>query len=636
MPATRQGAAMTISTTTNQISYTGDGVSLDFSFPYPFITPNDLKVFIDGVQEFTGFTVTGTVPFGGSGTYSTGTVSFAVAPASLATVLIYCDPDLLQGTGLPPNDPFPSKTVEKMVDKVTLQIQAIYRKFGNAITFPVGDTANGVLPDAATRASKVLSFDVFGNAVVVAAAAGSAISVLTALADPTSAVAGPSLVAHSASQAYASGTVGAKLRELISVKDYPFLALGDGVADDTAAFVAAGAATTGPVFVPYSANFYALTALSTALRNRLYGPGEVRVAGTATGINSISNDGSTSKPNLSIQLHAHAPAASFSGGSVGRGAIYAYTNRTGGIGEYGAGLFETLVSATPGSGEFDVAFTAWLTATSMNNAGSAAYGMWAGANTPWRTQTYTGGAVVGMEINVGQRHSYTAMQADIGGTKYTVGLQIVPDVIPTVDTQHDTVTMTVGVPGTVNHTAHGLTADTPVYFGGTGTLPAAVVAGTTYYVLAAGLAANTYRISGTRGGAAITFALSSVGQITCIPSFPVSFLQVMGPSIHDHRAHIGYMHRYDTCEAGGLAFQIAGGGSASYNVPAAYTRLLGFWVDGIDMTGASLSGVPFAFNAGSTAATATAGGGIALPGTVLGFVKARVGATNVRIPYYAV
>lgn len=154
---------MTIATSANSISYTGDGVSLAFAFPYPFITTADLKVYIAGVLQSSGYSVAGTAPVTGSGTFANGTVTFVAAPAAAAAVLIYCDPDQLQSTSLPPNDPFPSKTVEKMVDKLTLLIQRLTAKFGNAITFPSGDTASGILGSAAARASRLLGFDTFGN-----------------------------------------------------------------------------------------------------------------------------------------------------------------------------------------------------------------------------------------------------------------------------------------------------------------------------------------------------------------------------------------------------------------------------------------------------------------------------------------
>jgi hypothetical protein len=154
---------MTIATSINGITYTGDAVSTVFAYPYPFITTADLKVYFDGVLQTSGYSVAGTAPSGGSGTYASGNVTFLSAPATGVQLLIYSDPDLLQSTSLPPNDPFAAKAVEKMADKNTLQIQAAIRKFGNALTFPPGETTSGVLPLAAARAGAIVTFDASGD-----------------------------------------------------------------------------------------------------------------------------------------------------------------------------------------------------------------------------------------------------------------------------------------------------------------------------------------------------------------------------------------------------------------------------------------------------------------------------------------
>lgn len=66
-----------------------------------------------------------------------------------------------------------------------------------------------------------------------------------------------------------------------------------------------------------------------------------------------------------------------------------------------------------------------------------------------------------------------------------------------------TVTITIANPGVVSWTAHGLKANDPVKFSTTGALPTGLVAGTTYYVVATGLATDSFRVSATAGGAAI-------------------------------------------------------------------------------------------------------------------------------------
>lgn len=65
------------------------------------------------------------------------------------------------------------------------------------------------------------------------------------------------------------------------------------------------------------------------------------------------------------------------------------------------------------------------------------------------------------------------------------------------------VTISVATPGVVTWTGSNLVAGQPVSFSTTGALPTGLTAGTTYYVSATGLTANTFSVSATPGGAAI-------------------------------------------------------------------------------------------------------------------------------------
>lgn len=226
---------MTISTTQNQMAYVGDGVSTAFVFPFPFVATTDLKVFIDGTEAFAGFTVAGVAPTGGSGTFANGTITFNAPLPSLSELLIYCDPDLLQSMALPPNDPFPSKSVEKALDKLTLIIQRMFSKFGRSIVAPDGETGPLLtLPSAAERAGNLLGFDAFGNVMIIVAAAQSA----TALAISLATQIGASLIGFiQAGVGAVLRTLQAKGRETVSVDD--FGAVGDNVTDDSAAIIAA-------------------------------------------------------------------------------------------------------------------------------------------------------------------------------------------------------------------------------------------------------------------------------------------------------------------------------------------------------------------------------------------------------------
>lgn len=77
-----------------------------------------------------------------------------------------------------------------------------------------------------------------------------------------------------------------------------------------------------------------------------------------------------------------------------------------------------------------------------------------------------------------------------------------------------TATITIASPAVVTLTAHGLVAGDPIYFTTTGALPTGVTANTRYYVISAGLAANTFEFSATLGGAAVNTSGSQSGTHT--------------------------------------------------------------------------------------------------------------------------
>lgn len=76
------------------------------------------------------------------------------------------------------------------------------------------------------------------------------------------------------------------------------------------------------------------------------------------------------------------------------------------------------------------------------------------------------------------------------------------------------VTMTIAAPGVITWTAHGLAAGASVVFSSTGSLPTGLTAGTTYYVLSTGLTANSFQVSATQGGTAITTSGTQSGTHT--------------------------------------------------------------------------------------------------------------------------
>lgn len=77
-----------------------------------------------------------------------------------------------------------------------------------------------------------------------------------------------------------------------------------------------------------------------------------------------------------------------------------------------------------------------------------------------------------------------------------------------------TVTISVAAPGVVTWSGHGLQAGQPVVFSTTGALPTGLTAGTVYYVIAAGLTANSFSVAATPGGTGIATTGAGTGTHT--------------------------------------------------------------------------------------------------------------------------
>jgi hypothetical protein len=76
------------------------------------------------------------------------------------------------------------------------------------------------------------------------------------------------------------------------------------------------------------------------------------------------------------------------------------------------------------------------------------------------------------------------------------------------------VTISIATPGVVTWAAHGLTVGQAISFSTTGALPTGLVAGTQYYVIAAGFVSGSFQVSAQAGGAAINTSGTQSGVHT--------------------------------------------------------------------------------------------------------------------------
>lgn len=151
---------MTVSSTTNRWTYTGNGVTTAFAYTNRIFDNTDLKVYVDGALKTltTHYTVSGVDnPAGGN-------VTFGTAPANGASVVIVRDVPATQPVDYVANDPFPAETHEEALDRATVLIQQLESDVARTLRQSDADTSTlGALPDGTTRAGKYLGFDASGN-----------------------------------------------------------------------------------------------------------------------------------------------------------------------------------------------------------------------------------------------------------------------------------------------------------------------------------------------------------------------------------------------------------------------------------------------------------------------------------------
>lgn len=152
---------MTLSTTSNTQSYTGNGSTTAFSFPYLFYANGDLNVFVDGVLQ----TITTHYTVSGAGDSNGGTVTFLTAPANGEAVIIQREVDLLQNTDLENFDGNPADVTEKQFDLLVMADQQIDEAVDRAILAPLGTTlTSNAISGTIDSTTRVLTLTTSGPA----------------------------------------------------------------------------------------------------------------------------------------------------------------------------------------------------------------------------------------------------------------------------------------------------------------------------------------------------------------------------------------------------------------------------------------------------------------------------------------
>lgn len=145
---------MTVSTTSNRQSATGDGSTTSFAYTFRILQAADMDVYKNGSLQATGYTVN--IDSDGVG----GTVVFGTAPANGDTLLFIRTCDFTQETALPTEGNLPETTIENVFDKLTMLAQQVNEKIGRALTLLTTSTKSGAFYNEPTS---TLTLPVWNN-----------------------------------------------------------------------------------------------------------------------------------------------------------------------------------------------------------------------------------------------------------------------------------------------------------------------------------------------------------------------------------------------------------------------------------------------------------------------------------------
>jgi hypothetical protein len=256
---------MTISSDIRVVQYIGSGTVSTYDFDFKVFEKSDLVVITTdlatGVDTTLLLNTNYTVTLNADQNYNAGGTIALTAGALPATQQLTISSDIpnLQPTDLSNQGGFYPDVINNSLDRATIQIQQLHDSMSRALVGPISDDNSLVmnLPGATDRANQYLAFDVDGAPIAVPGLESD-----PSLRSELAAATGSSLVGFIATGAGATArTMQTKLRDIVNVKDYG--AVGDGVANDTAA-VAAAIAQAGGKHLHFPAGTYLVDSISFA------------------------------------------------------------------------------------------------------------------------------------------------------------------------------------------------------------------------------------------------------------------------------------------------------------------------------------------------------------------------------------
>lgn len=195
---------MAVTTFLNYKEYLAEGISTRFCIPFLLLDRADLNVFIDNQLIISGYTITGL------GNPS-GEIIFDEAPKGV--LLLQRTVSLLRETDYQENGDLLAETLNRDFDRLYLAMQGVSQNISQSLRVPDPEGVS-ILPLSNERANKLLSFDSFGQPVLVEANSGSAMELAQQLKNSDSQNKGGGLVGYNDLLSYPTKTIGCAMNRL--------------------------------------------------------------------------------------------------------------------------------------------------------------------------------------------------------------------------------------------------------------------------------------------------------------------------------------------------------------------------------------------------------------------------------------
>lgn len=484
--------------------YTGNGVATAYGFEFQLLDNGDFVASIDGVEvPSSDYTLS-------SLTQAGGTCTFDTAPANGTAVLLERVIALERDTDYQYNGDLREETLDRDFNRLWQALQGQAASLGGALRLPYPEMA-AEFPSAANRINKLVGFDALGELTLTAPADGSSVSLAQQLADPTVVGNGDAMLAVKNSASVALSTTQHQKNE------DAFTAM-DVVDDLLKAAIRALTSTvdlaltlqpymqycyTNDRDVVWPAGQYSFTPIVITCTGGNFSHG-FKITGAGQNVTRLRKNGSSSSSLITIQS-----ADPVSGAPVSI-QLFMSDLTIDGVGETGPGL------RLAGVAVFHIDNVGITDTTVAIDLQSSLIG------------SVTRCKIVSNQVGIKSRKTGVAYcnHLTIGDNQLTNNTQFALDIgacdtLNVYDNQIEengvnqstaTVTISNATPAVVTWNSHGLSAEDPVVFTTSGSLPTGLVVDYCYYVSATGLSANSFQVSATPGGASL--ATSSAGSGT--------------------------------------------------------------------------------------------------------------------------